>query len=163
MTWFDVLLVSLWAAVTALGARRGLGGAAWGLLALAACFLVDLLAPGGLVGAVLALLLGLGAVWAARRLVPEGLNQAWHLLAGGLGGFLLGGVLVGTLALGLPIQTVGDVRRYPSAELPEALYYPVFRSAIRQGLNRVWAPTTNAALRTLLIPDQARPALPPKE
>ncbi len=62
ITVFDALLVSLWAAVTALGARRGLGGAVWGVLGVAACFLVNLLAPNGLVGLVAALLLGVGAV-----------------------------------------------------------------------------------------------------
>lgn len=156
ITVFDALLVSLWAAVTALGARRGLGGAVWGVLGLAVCFVVNLLAPDGAVALVLALLLGLGGVLAARRLIREPLTEPWHLLAGGLGGFALGAVLVGTLALGFPIQTVGDVRRYPSGDLPGLLYYPVYNSYIRQSLNGMWGPAGNPALRTLLIPDQQR-------
>ena len=156
ITVFDALLVSLWAAVTALGARRGLGGAAWGVLGLTVCFLVNLVAPDGAVALVMSLLLGVGAVLAARRLIREPLTEPWHLLVGGLGGFVLGALLVGTLALGFPIQTVGDVRRYPSSDLPTALYYPVFNSYIRQSLNNVWTPESNPALRTLLIPDQQR-------
>ncbi|MFC6661645.1 hypothetical protein [Deinococcus multiflagellatus] len=31
ITWFDALLVTLWAVLTALGARRGLAGLAWGV------------------------------------------------------------------------------------------------------------------------------------
>ncbi|GGJ85988.1 hypothetical protein [Deinococcus aquiradiocola] len=154
ITVFDALLVSLWAAVTALGARRGLGGAVWGVLGVAACFLVNLLAPNGLVGLVAALLLGVGAVLAARRLIREPLTETWHLLAGGLGGFALGAVLVGTLALNFPIQTVGDVRRYPSDTLPGPVYYPLYNSYIRQSLNTLWGPNGNTALRVLLIPDQ---------
>ncbi len=154
ITVFDALLVSLWAAVTALGARRGLGGAAWGVLGLTVCFLVNLVAPDGAVAVVMSLLLGLGAVLAARRLIREPLTEPWHLLVGGLGGFVLGAVLVGTLALSFPIQTLGDIRRYPSSDLPTALYNPVFNSYIRQSLNGIWGPASNPALRTLLIPDQ---------
>jgi hypothetical protein len=154
ITVFDALLVSLWAAVTALGARRGLGGAVWGVLGLGACFLVNMLAPSGGVGLVLAALLGLAAVLAARRLIKEPLTEPWHLLVGGLGGFALGGVLVGALALGFPIQTIGDIRAYPSRNLPALIYYPVYNSYIRQSLNGMWAPDANPALRTLLIPDQ---------
>ena len=158
ITSFDALLVSLWGAVTALGVRRGLGGAVWGALGVGVCFLVNLYAPGSLWALGLALLLGVGALVAARRLVPEPLTHPWHLLAGGLGGFALGAVLVGSLALGLPIQTVGDLRRYPSSELPEVLYYPVFNSSIRQELNALWRPGASPALRTLLLPDQQRAA-----
>lgn len=154
ITVFDALLVSLWAAVTALGARRGLGGAAWGVLGLTVCFVVNLVAPDGAVAVVMALLLGLGAVLVARRLIRDPLTEPWHLLAGGLGGFVLGAVLVGTLALGFPIQDTGDQRFYPSRNLPGALFTPVFNSYIRQTLNGVWEPTSNSALRTLLIPDQ---------
>lgn len=156
ITVFDAVLVSLWAAVTALGARRGLGGAVWGVLGLGACFLVNMLAPGGAVALVLALLLGVAAVLAARRLIREPLTEPWHLLVGGLGGFVLGGVLVGAVALGFPIQTVGDVRHYPSGNLPGLIYYPVYNSYIRQSLNGMWAPDANPALRTLLVPDQQR-------
>ena len=154
ITVFDALLVSLWAAVTALGARRGLGGAAWGVLGLTVCFLVNLVAPDGAVALVLSLLLGVGAVTAARRLIREPLTEPWHLLVGGLGGFVLGAVLVGTLALGFPIQDAGDHRNYPSQNLPTALYDPIFKSYIRQELNGVWELASNPALRTLLIPDQ---------
>ncbi|WP_456830798.1 hypothetical protein [Deinococcus sp. UYEF24] len=154
ITVFDALLVSLWAAVTALGARRGLGGAVWGVLGLTVCFLVNLVAPDGAVAVVLALLLGLGAVLAAHRLIREPLTEPWHLLVGGLGGFVLGAVLVGSLALGFPIQDAGDHGNYPSQNLPKNLYTPVFDSYIRQELNGIWEPASNPALRTLLIPDQ---------
>ncbi|WP_407570081.1 hypothetical protein [Deinococcus altitudinis] len=156
ITVFDALLVSLWAAVTALGARRGLGGAVWGVLGLTVCFLVNLVSPGGAVATVLALLLGLGAVLTARRLIREPLTEPWHLLVGGAGGFVLGAVLIGTLALGFPIQDAGDHRIYPSQNLPGTLYDAVFNSYIRQKLNGIWEPDSNPALRTLLTPDQQR-------
>lgn len=159
ITVFDALLVSLWAAVTALGARRGLGGAVWGVLGVAVCFLVNLMSPSGSVALVLALLLGTAAVLGARRLIRDPLTEPWHLLAGGLGGFALGAVLVGSLALSFPIQTVGDVRRYPSQDLPALLYYPVNDSLIRQALNGLWATGANPALRVLVMPDQQRPPL----
>jgi hypothetical protein len=126
------------------------------VLGLGVCFVVNLLAPDGMVALLMALLLGLAAVLAARRLIREPLSEPWHLLAGGLGGFVLGGVLVCTLALGFPIQAVGDVRRYPSGELPSALYYPVYNSYIRQSLNGMWALKSNPALKTLFIPDQQK-------
>lgn len=156
VTVFDALLVSLWAAVTALGARRGLGGVVWGVLGVTACFLVNLLAPDGAVAVVMALLLGMGAVLAARRLIRDPLTEPWHLLVGGLGGFVLGAVLVGTLALGFPIQDAGDHGNYPSPNLPGQLFDAVSKSYIRQELNGVWETASNPALRTLLIPDQQR-------
>jgi hypothetical protein len=157
ITVFDALLVSLWAAVTALGARRGLGGAVWGVLGVAVCFLVNLMSPSGSVALVLVLLLGTAAVLAARRLIRDPLTEPWHLLAGGLGGFALGAVLVGSLALGFPIQDAGDHRNYPSQNLPGLLYFPVSDSLIRQSLNGLWAPRANPALRVLFIPDQQHP------
>lgn len=56
-TWFDALLVTLLAIVTALGARRGLAGLIWGLAALLLCLLVNALTPNAALAALLALLL----------------------------------------------------------------------------------------------------------
>lgn len=158
ITVFDALLVTLWAAVTALGVRRGLGGVIWGVLGVAVCFVVNMVATGGVVGFVVSMLLGAVAVLAARRLIHDPLAEPWHLAAGGVGGFTLGAVLVGTLALGFPIQNLGDHQNYPSTELPSSVYYVVSNSYIRQSLSSVLNAHANPALRTLLIPDQQRAA-----
>ncbi|MEF2276850.1 hypothetical protein V3W47_00975 [Deinococcus sp. YIM 134068] len=158
ITWFDALLVTLWAILTALGARRGLAGLAWGLGGVAACFLANVLAAGAALAALLALGLGVAVAVGTRRLVPGGLTYPWHSLAGAVGGLALGGVLVATLALGFPIETrVGPQGRagvYPSTHLSPALYKAVSDSTLQQALRQVW--TSGAALRTLLMPDQVR-------
>ena len=164
ITVFDAVLVTLWAAVTALGVRRGLGGVVWGVLGIAVCFVVNMIVSGGLVGGVVSALLGALAVMASRRLIRDPLSEPWHLAAGGLGGFALGSVLVGTLALGFPIQNLGDHQNYPSTDLPSSLYFVVSNSYIRQSLSSVLDARSNPALRTLLIPDQQRAAVvnPPR-
>ncbi|WP_343216674.1 hypothetical protein [Deinococcus aestuarii] len=156
ITWFDALLVTLWAAMTALGVRRGLAGLVWGLGGVAACFLANMLARGAVAAGLLALGLGLGVALAARRLVPEPASRPWHPLAGALGGAALGGVLVATLALGFPLEVrVGPQGRegvYPAPHLPPSLYAAVRGSTVKEGLMDVWRSGT--ALRTLLVPDQ---------
>ncbi|WP_425145479.1 hypothetical protein [Deinococcus sp.] len=156
ITVFDALLVSLWATVTALGVRRGLGGAVWGFLGVAVCFMVDIIATGGLFGFVAAALVGVTAAVSARRLIREPLTEPWHLAVGGVGGFTLGGLLVGALALGFPIQNLGDHQTYPSTDLPSSLYYMVSNSYVRQSLSSVMEARSNPVLRTLLVPDQQR-------
>ncbi|CAM3786862.1 hypothetical protein [Deinococcus frigens] len=156
MTWFDALLVTVWAVITALGARRGLAGLAWGGLGVTICFLVNSLGS-PLASTLAALLLGLGCAVIVVRLLPHPAEQPWHLLAGGMGGLALGGVLIATVALGFPLDvrvtTGGATGVYPSVNMPPALYDAVRNSALQNGLRSVWGGP--AALRTLLIPDQA--------
>lgn len=157
LTWFDALLVTLWAVVTVVGARRGLGGLLWGILGLAVCFFVNLVAPSGAVAGVLSLMLGLGAVFSARRLIRDPLSEPWHLGAGALGGFVLGGLLVATLALSLPIQPLGGgQQRYPSDELPLALSTGVGSSVLVTSLGSLWRHEASGLLRLMVVPDQAR-------
>lgn len=157
MTWFDALLVTLLAVMTALGARRGLAGLAWGGLGVTICFLVASLG-GPLVTTVAALLLGLGCAVMIVRLLPHAAEQPWHLLAGGVGGLALGGVLIATVALGFPLDLrvtpAGTTGVYPSVNMPPAIYEAVRNSALQNSLRGVWG--GNLALRTLLIPDQTR-------
>ncbi|BDP40539.1 hypothetical protein DAETH_05080 [Deinococcus aetherius] len=156
ITWFDALLVTLWAAMTALGARRGLAGLVWGLGGVAVCFLANMLGRGTVAATLLALGLGVGLALAARRLVPEPVSRPWHSLAGALGGGVFGAVLVATLALGFPLEVrVGPQGRegvYPAPHLPPSLYAAVRGSTLKEGLMDVWH--SGAALRTLLMPDQ---------
>jgi hypothetical protein len=161
ITWFDALLVTVWAVVTALGARRGLSGLAWGLGGVAACLLANLLGRtvsggGTLLAVPLAALLGAGLALVIRRQVPLPLERPWHMAAGALGGFALGGVLLATLTLGLPIEVrVGAQGRtgvYPSTNLPTPLYAAVDDSLLKDSLMGVW--NSGPALRTLLVPDQ---------
>lgn len=158
ITWFDALLVTLWAVLTALGARRGLAGLAWGAAGVAVCFLANSLGAGAPASLILAALLGLGTAVAISRLIPAPLEQPWHLGAGALGGFLLGGLLISAVSLGFPMDVKVDARgaraTYPSASLPPALYDAVRNSALQGSLRGVWS--GGPALKTLLIPDQTR-------
>lgn len=155
ITWFDALLVTVWAVVTALGARRGLPGLLWGVGGVAACLLINLLAGGLPLAAGLAVGLGAALALALRRGTAAP-GRPWHGLAGGLGGAALGGVLVATLTLGFPIEvrvgTQGRTGVYPSTRLPTALYTAVNRSVLKDSLMGVW--DAGAGLRTLLVPDR---------
>lgn len=156
MTWFDALLVTLWALVTALGIRRGLAGLLWGVGGVAACFLTNTLVGHAGAAAGLALLLAVGLSVVIHRVIPAPAEHAGHLAAGAVGGFLLGGVLVGTLALGFPMDVrvtpQGRTGTYPSTNLPPAVYDAVKNSAIKDALSAVW--NGSAVTKTLLIPDQ---------
>lgn len=110
ITWFDALLVTLWAAVTALGARRGLGGLAWGLGGVAACFLANSLSGNAPVALIIGAAIAVGVGTAVTRRIQNPLDQPWHLGAGALGGFALGGVLIATLALSFPMDVQVDAR-----------------------------------------------------
>lgn len=157
ITWFDALLVTLWAALTALGARRGLSGLAWGLGGVTAAFLANSLG-GAPVALILGALLGAGAGVAITRLIHTPLEEPWHLGAGAAGGFVLGGVLIAAMALNFPMDLRVDAQGargvYPSVSLPPAVYRAVRNSVVQSGLRGVWG--SNAALKTLLIPDQTR-------
>ncbi|GGL03971.1 hypothetical protein [Deinococcus radiotolerans] len=158
ITWFDALLVTLWAAVTALGARRGLSGLAWGLGGIAACFLANALSGNAIIAVILSMLLAVGIGTAITSRIQNPLDRPWHLGAGAAGGFALGGVLIATLALNFPLDLRVDAQGsrgvYPSESLPPALYDAVRGSALQNGLRGVWS--SNSALKTLLIPDQTR-------
>ncbi|WP_420594430.1 hypothetical protein [Deinococcus sp.] len=151
ITWFDALLVTLLAAATALGALRGLAGLVWGVGGVAVCFLCNALFAGWPALPV-ALVLGLGVAWAARQVSVSmgGALEVWHVALGGLGGLLIGAVLIGSLALGLPIDPVSN--QYPSSALPAAVQEAVSRSYIQMRLFPVFE--GSSALQTLLIPDR---------
>ena len=83
ITWFDALLVTLLAIVTALGARRGLAGLAWGVGSIVIAFVANVLGLGALVAAALALVLSVVSALAISRLIPEPLEQPWHMVVGG--------------------------------------------------------------------------------
>ncbi|GHF40638.1 hypothetical protein HNQ07_001579 [Deinococcus metalli] len=158
ITWFDALLITLWALLTALGARRGLSGLAWGLSGIALCFLANSLSGSPLAAALIALMLSAGMAVAISRLIPAPLEQPWHMAPGALGGFLLGGLLVCTAALSFPLDvqvtTRGPQGTYPSPSLPPAIYDAVRNSAVKNALRGVWG--SGVAVKTLLIPDQVR-------
>ncbi|WP_293909419.1 hypothetical protein [Deinococcus sp.] len=149
ITWFDAVLITLLAATTALGARRGLAGLVWGVGCVVVCFLSNVLFAGW-PALPLAALLGFAVAWFARRLVIQA--EPWHLVAGAVGGLLLGAVLVGTLALSLPIDPVTN--QYPSDGLPLAVHNAVSSSYIKSNLFGVFS--GNNTVKTLLIPDFSR-------
>ena len=157
ITWFDALLITLWAVMTALGARRGLAGLAWGVGGLALCFLANSLSGSPLAAALIALLLSGGLAIVIARLIPVPLEVPWHMVSGAAGGFLLGGLLISTVALGFPLDVQvtrnGPLGTYPSTNLSPMIYDAVRNSALKNGLRSVWS--SGPALKTLLIPDQA--------
>lgn len=155
MTWFDAILVTLLALVTALGARRGLAGAAWGLGAVAVCFVSNLLS--GVPALLLALLLGAGLVWLSHQLSQRLGHEIplWQSWIGGLGGLAFGLVFVCSLALGFPLRQQDNTQSYPSSEaLPAPLYKALKYSYIQSSLQNVWI--KNSRIQTLLVPDQVR-------
>ena len=158
MTWFDALLITLLAVVTALGARRGLAGLAWGVGALVVAFVANLLGLGAVLAGVLALVLGAVSGLAISRLIPDPLERPWHMVVGGLGGLLLGGVLMSALALAFPMAVratpSGKQALYPSPDLAPGLYQAVSNSALQNSLRGIW--TSSVASRTLFVPDRAR-------
>ena len=158
MTWFDALLITLLAVVTALGARRGLAGLAWGVGALVVAFVTNLLGLGAVLSALLAIVLGGMSGFAISRLILDPLERPWHVVVGGLGGLLLGGVLMSSLALAFPMAVratpTGKQSLYPSPDLAPGLYNAVSNSAIQNGLRSAW--TSSVATRTLLVPDRAK-------
>lgn len=158
ITWFDILLVTLLAAVTALGIRRGVAGLAWGVGGLAVAWIANAVANalglGPLVSLALGLALGVAMSFGVAALLPRPLEQPWHLLAGGAGGLLLGMLTVSSLALAFPLQTKGKQTYYPSpalAKVSPALYDGIAHSAIQQRLSGIWV--SSPALRTLVVPD----------
>lgn len=156
ITWFDALLVTLLAVVTALGARRGLAGLAWGVGTVVTAFVANLLGLGPIAALVVALVLGLICTVAIRHLMPEPAEQPWQLGVGAVGGLLLGALVVSTLALSFPMAVratpTGKQALYPSPDLNPSLYEAVANSTIQTSLRGVWS--GSAAARTLLVPDR---------
>lgn len=153
ITWFDALLVTLWAGITVMGVRRGLAGGLWAVLAYGAVLLANfLLSP--LLAVLAAVALGLVAAWGAARalwLVPV---QPWHLGVGALGGFAVGFLLVAALALSFPVKVIGSQGSYPSSDLPAGIYYASFNSLIVQELTGTWSGA--ALVKRFVLPDQLR-------
>lgn len=157
-TWFDALLVTLLAIVTALGVQRGLIGLVWGLATLLICLLANAMLPNPVLAALLALALSVGVAYVCVRLIPQPHDLPWARLAGGLGGFALGTLLVAALTLNFPLEVrrtaQGETATYPATTLPEPLHSAVERSIIKEGLMGVWE--SSRVLRLLVIPDRAR-------
>ena len=147
LTWFDAILVTLWAAVTVVALRRGLWGGVWALAAVVALWMCNA-APQPAVAVALGLALGFAVAWAARRAFGGVPARAWHWAAGGVGGCGLGLVVVTTLALGFPIK----LGLYPSDQLPASVYYAVYNSLFVQSLTGLFGAAP--AVRRLVAPDQ---------
>ena len=158
ITWFDALLVTLLAAMTALGARRGLAGLAWGVVGVLGILVANALGLGVLPAVIVALVLSVVCAVAISRLIRNPLEEAWHLVAGAAGGLLLGAVLAGSLVLGFPrevrVTPQGLRTDYPATTLSPTLYDAVRGSAIQEALRGVW--TRPSPVQKLLIPDQPR-------
>lgn len=153
ITWFDALLVTLWAAITVVGMRRGLAGGVWALLALLGVLLSNG-SPWPLLAPLLAAGLGFAAAWGAQRLFWGLPTRGWHLAVGALGGFAVGFFVVCALALSFPVKVLGSQGSYPSSDLPAPLYYAAFNSLIVQDLTGAWS--SGPLVKRLVLPDQRR-------
>lgn len=118
MSWLDLVLVAVVAAVTALGAHRRLSGffvGLGGVLLLRPLLVLAHANP--FLALVAALLAGLGLSMLGRRLVQQNRGAAgWMRALGGFGGLALGLALLLSLVTSLPIQ------RNPAN--PSELFYP---------------------------------------
>ena len=147
MTWFDALLVTGLGLLTALGARQGLAGAAWGLAAIAACWLCNQLSGWPALG--LALALGAVTTRLSQRFRAPAELPWWQAALGGAAGFLFGLVLTSALTLSLPLRAG---QAYPDADgTGTGLRDAVRNSYIQRALRGAWH---SAPLKSLLLPDQ---------
>ncbi|PYE54450.1 hypothetical protein [Deinococcus yavapaiensis] len=153
LTWFDALLATLWAALTVLGFRRGLMGAAWAGAALLGLLLTNAL-PSPWLGVVVALALGFATSVLTERLTWMIAPRSWHLVVGGMGGALLGFVVVTALALSFPLKVIGSQATYPSSDLPVPIYNGVYNSMVQRSVFGLFDGPLLA--RWLLVPDRAR-------
>jgi MFS family permease len=109
MSWFDIFLLASVAAFTALGAKRKLTGLIVGvgsvLLYRVLISIADQNTTGLIIAIVMAVLAGVlfGMIGRASVLKQRGLELPLTI-AGGVGGFLAGLLLVGALITSLPIE-----------------------------------------------------------
>lgn len=137
MTWIDLLLVLLFAALIALGAERRLTGLFLGLAAvvlLRPLMILGDLSP--LLAVAAALMAGLALALLARRAGRQRRSSRnGSLVLGGLGGALLGASLVLSLVVSLPIErNLSGQIVYPPQSIPGPLASAVSRSRLfREG------------------------------
>lgn len=123
LTPFDLALLLLWAATVALSAQRGVLGLLVGIVGVLFLRPLLLLAQkSALLALVAALLVGFLVTLSVRPFPRLSYRQPrWGHLLGAVGGALLGGALVLTLLVSLPIgRDLNGAVRYPAADLPFA-------------------------------------------
>jgi hypothetical protein len=126
ITWFDAMLITLWAGITVLGIRRGLGGVAWVVIALIAWPIITSMSTQTPVLALpLSIVFGLLAGYLPRYLPATNSQDISYAAAGGAAGLLLGFTLIVAIALGFPIK-----RGYPANTLPPFLLNAVGESYV---------------------------------
>lgn len=135
VTWLDVVLIAVPAALAALGAERRIVGLALGatsLLLLRPLVVLGSAAP--VVALVAALLAGIAVSILVRTVLPPRRAGARvQQVLGGLGGFAMGAMLVLTLVTALPIQRNPVNEReifYPPRNLPEPIGQAVTSSRL---------------------------------
>jgi len=133
MTWFDIALLLLVAALTVIGAQRKLAGLLIGAGALVlGRFLLLLFARNSLLGIVFALAAGLLLGFAGRSLIQRRRGTSLPAsIAGGVGGLLLGLFLIGSTVTSLPIErNLNDQIVYPPRILPFSMRGAVTNSRL---------------------------------
>ena len=153
LTWFDALLVTVWAAVTVLGVRRGLAGGVWALAALLGLVLANVL-PWPIASSLVSLIVGFAAALIARRLLWSVPPRTWHFVVGGFGGAAFGFLVVAALALSFPLRVIGSQATYPSSDLPAPIYNGVYNSALQRAVFGLFGGPP--LVRHVLVPDQNR-------
>lgn len=154
MTWFDALLITVWALIAALGFRRGLGGLIWGLGSAAVAYGLGKVGLGWLPSSVIATLVAAALGFGVQNWLEFADEYIWQRVLGGVGGVLLGGLLVSAIALGMPLRYQGSKLIYPSDKLPMLLQQGVKESYVRTKLMPLWH--ANSPLKTVFAPDQVK-------
>lgn len=132
MNWFDILLIFILAATTALASERKLTGIFVGLggLILLRPLLLLANATVPLVALIVALIAGLALGFAGRITLQRFRGgNLWLSLGGGISGFLLGCALILAVVTSLPIERDFENRIvYPPRQLPVVFQEGVMNS-----------------------------------
>ncbi|MCA9836066.1 MAG: hypothetical protein KC422_04105 [Trueperaceae bacterium] len=130
MSWFDLILIVVFAALTALGAKRKLMGLIVGLGAALVFKPLLLVLQGNVyVALLLALVTGLILGLSSRFLLVRRIGTAGiYQFAGALGGAILATLVVLSVTTSLPLgRDINGLITYPSSSLPTG-----FGNAVRQ-------------------------------
>ncbi|MFN8510493.1 MAG: hypothetical protein U0Z75_08075 [Deinococcaceae bacterium] len=151
ITWFDAMLVTLWAGITVLGAKRGFRGVVWIASLLVLWPIVTAVSAQTAIFALpLSIALGVLAVYIPQFFFKKTNSESLQTTLGGISGITIGFILVSAIALSFPIK-----RGYPSNTLPINLYQAIAGSWIVKAVGNPIFEGSNT-LKRYVIPDQIK-------
>lgn len=151
-SWIDAVLVLVLAVATAYGARRRMIGLVVGVgavLLLKPLLVVSTRSP--MLALAAALLGGVLLALLSQRMSSQTLRQRWPtMVAGGVGGFLLGAAMVTALVTALPIERAASDSR--------SIYYPPVNAPLGLSSALQRSPLVNQYGRTVVLLPLLSPA-----